>query len=123
MNFRVCTIEEHEFISGNELYDAIQTKYPYTFEKNAVFSVIGWRDALKYKFGDRFSFVGNIVSRAGTSLSMSDVFAEYGKERRRFSIDELEQFAESIGINTVAILYWNGILRSCSCISTTGISF
>lgn len=91
------TIEEHEFISGNELYDAIQTKYPYTFEKNAVFSVIGWRDALKYKFGDRFSFVGNIVSRAGTSLSMSDVFAEYGKGRQRFSIDELEQFAESIG--------------------------
>lgn len=91
------TIEEHEFISGNELYDAIQTKYPYTFEKNAVFSVIGWRDALKYKFGDRFSFVGNIVSRAGMSLSMSDVFAEYGKGRQRFSIDELEQFAESIG--------------------------
>lgn len=91
------TIEEHEFTSGNELYDAIQTKYPYTFEKNAVFSVIGWRDALKYKFGDRFSFVGNIVSRAGTSLSMSDVFAEYGKGRQRFSIDELEQFAESIG--------------------------
>lgn len=91
------TIEEHEFISGNELYDAIQTKYPYTFEKNAVFSAIGWRDALKYKFGDRFSFVGNIVSRAGTSLSMSDVFAEYGKGRQRFSIDELEQFAESIG--------------------------
>lgn len=91
------TIEEHEFISGNELYDAIRTKYPYTFEKNAGFSVIGWRDALKYKFGARFSFVGNIVSRAGTSLSMSDVFAEYGKGRQRFSIDELEQFAESIG--------------------------
>ena len=84
------TIEEHEFISGNELYDAIRPKYPYTFEKNAGFSVIGWRDALKYKFGARFSFVGNIVSRAGTSLSMSDVFAEYGKGRQRFSIDELE---------------------------------
>ena len=27
---------------------------------------------------------------------MSDVFAEYGKGRQRFSIDELEQFAESI---------------------------
>ena len=90
-------IEEHEFISGNELYDAIQAKYPYTFEKNDVFSAIGWRDALKYKFGDRFSFVGNIVSRAGTPLSMSDVFAEYGKGRQHFSIDELERFAESIG--------------------------
>lgn len=91
------TIEEHEFISGNELYDAIQTKYPYTLEKNAVFSVIGWRDALKYKLADRFSFVGNIISRAGLSLSMSDVFAEYGKGRQRFSLEELEQFADSIG--------------------------
>lgn len=90
-------IEEHEFISGNELYDAIQNKYPYTFEKNVVFSVIGWRDALKYKFAERFSFVGNIISRAGTSLSMSDIFAEFGKGRQRFSIDELEQFADSIG--------------------------
>lgn len=90
-------IEEHEFISGNELYEAIQNKYPYTFEKNAAFSVIGWRDALKYRIGDRFSFVGNIISRVGTSLSMSDVFAEYGKSRARFSIEELEQFADSIG--------------------------
>ena len=92
-----AAVEEHEFISGNELYNAIQTKYPYTYEKNAVFSVIGWRDALKYKFGDRFSFVGNIVSEAGSSLSMSDVFAEYGKGRQRFSLDELDQFADSIG--------------------------
>ena len=90
-------IEEHEFISGNELYDAVQAKYPYTFDKNAAFSVIGWRDALKYKIGDRFSFVGNIISRAGTSLSMSDVFTEFGKRRSRFSLDELDQFADSIG--------------------------
>lgn len=90
-------IEEHEFISGNELYDVIQTKYPYTFEKNAAFSVIGWRDTLKYRIGDRFSFVGNIISRMGTSLSMSDVFAEYGKSRSHFSIEELDQFADSIG--------------------------
>ena len=90
-------IEEHVFISGNELYDAIQKKYPYSFEKNAAFSMIGWRDALKYKIGDRFSFVGNIVSRRGTSLSMSDVFSEYGKGRLSFTIKELEQFADSIG--------------------------
>ncbi len=109
-------IEEHEFISGNELYDAIQNKYPYTFEKNAVFSVIGWRDALKYMFAERFSFVGNIISRAGTSLSMSDVFTEYGKGRQRFSLDELEQFADSIG-TTIYFdsLYTNAIRISHKC--------
>lgn len=103
-------IEEHEFISGNELYNAIQIKYPYTFEKNAAFSVIGWRDALKYKFADRFSFVGNIISRAGTSLSMSDVFAEYGKGRQRFSLDELEQFADSIGTT----IYFDSLYTSAA---------
>ena len=98
-------IEEHEFISGNELYDAIQNKYPYTFEKNVAFSVIGWRDALKYRIGDRFSFVGNIISRAGSSLSMSDVFAEFGRSKSRFSIEELEQFANSIG----TIIYFDAL--------------
>lgn len=102
INASIC---EHEFISGNELFDAIQIKYPYTYEKNSVFSVIGWRDALKYKFGDRFSFVGNVISRAGTSLSMSDVFADYAKSRRRFTIDELERFAESIG----ATIYFDAL--------------
>ena len=105
--------EEHEFISGNELYNAIQIKYPYTFEKNAAFSVIGWRDALKYKFGDRFSFVGNIISKAGTSLSMSDVFAEYGKGRQRFSLDELEQFADSIGTT----IYFDALYTNAARIS------
>ena len=73
----------------------------------------GWRDALKYKLVDRFSFVGNIISRAGTSLSMSDVFAEYGKSRQRFSLDELEQFADSIGTT----IYFDSLYTSAIRIS------
>ena len=104
-------IEEHEFISGNELYAAIRIKYPYTFERNAAFSVIGWRDALKYKLANRFSFVGNIISRDGTSLSMSNVFAEYGKGRQRFSLEELEQFAESIGTGIYFNALYTNVIR------------
>ena len=88
-------INEHKFISGNELYDAIRIKHPHTFDKNASFSTIGWRDALKYKIGNKFFFVGNIISKSG--ISMSDVFAEYGKNKSQFSIEELIQFADSIG--------------------------
>lgn len=68
-------IKSHSFISGNELYDAAKGKYPYIYERNAMFSVIGWRDALKYKLGDKFSFTGNIISSKDKELSMSDVFA------------------------------------------------
>jgi len=96
-NIIEAAIDEHEFISGNELYDAIKTKYHTIFEKNANFSVIGWRDALKYKMDKRFSFEGNIISKPGTSLSMSDVFAKFGKRKTRFSLYEIDQFATNIG--------------------------
>lgn len=89
-------IKEHHFISGNELYDALNSKYPHFFEKNADISMLGWRNALKYKLEDRFSFKGNIISKANTQLTMSDVFAEYGKKRSHFSFDELKQYAESL---------------------------
>lgn len=90
-------IKSHSFISGNELYDAIKGKYPYIYEKNAMFSVIGWRDALKYKLGDKFSFTGNIISSKDKELSMSDVFAAYGAEQERFTLSELLAFAENMG--------------------------
>lgn len=90
-------IKSHSFISGNELYDAIKGKYPYIYEKNAMFSVIGWRDALKYKIGDRFSFTGNIISNKDKELSMSDVFAAFGAEQEKFTLSELLAFAENMG--------------------------
>lgn len=92
-----ASIDERSFLSGNELFDAIRAKYPSVWEKNAAFSAIGWRDALKYRLDSRFSFSGNIISRANSALTMSDVFADYARSRHSFTIDELEQFAGSIG--------------------------
>lgn len=91
-----ASILEHRFISGNELYEAIQQKYPNIFEKNSIFSVMGWRDALKYRFNNRFSFNGNIISRAGETLTMRDVYADFARTRKRFTLDELDCFAESL---------------------------
>ena len=55
-------LDERDFIGGNELYDAIRAKYPYIIEENHTLSVYGFRDALKAKLGDKFSFKGNIIS-------------------------------------------------------------
>lgn len=90
------TIEEREFMGGNELYDAIKAKYPYIIESNQVYSVYGFRDALKYKLGDRFSFKGNIISRAGQEISMADVFANYAKQHDRFTLTELQSMAAEL---------------------------
>ncbi len=90
------TIEEKDFIGGNELYDAIKAKYPYIIESNLAYSVYGFRDALKYKLGERFSFKGNIISRAGRELSMADVFANYARNHDSFSLSELQALASEL---------------------------
>ena len=106
-------IAAHEYISGNELYDAIKSKYPYIYERNMMFSVIGWRDALKYKIGDQYSFAGNIISTRGKDLSMSDVFANYAKQQKEFTLQELLTFAENIGSS----VYFDALYKNAARIS------
>lgn len=89
-------IEDKEFIGGNELYDAIKAKYPYIIENNATYSVYGFRDALKQKLANRFSFRGNIISHAEQELSMADVFANYAKRHDSFTLTELQSLASEL---------------------------
>ena len=90
------TIDEKDFIGGNELYDAIHAKYPYIIEENRALSMYGFRDALKAKLDDRFSFKGNIISRSGQELSMADVFAKYARSHDTFTLSELQSLANSL---------------------------
>lgn len=90
------TISDKEFIGGNELYDAIQAKYPYILEGHQNISFFGFRDALKAKLGNSFSFKGNIISRLGQELSMADVFAKYASSHENFSLSELQGIASSL---------------------------
>ncbi|MDO4340319.1 MAG: hypothetical protein Q4C91_19885 [Eubacteriales bacterium] len=106
-------IRKQSFISGNELYEAIKGKYPYIYERNAMFSVIGWRDALKHKLGDSFSFTGNIISGKDKELSMSDVFAAYGAEQESFTLSELLAFAENMG----STIYFDALYQNAARVS------
>ena len=90
------TIDEKDFIGGNELYDAIHAKYPYIIEENRALSMYGFRDALKAKLGDKFSFKGNIISRSGQELSMADVFAKYARSHDTFTLSELQSLANNL---------------------------
>lgn len=102
------TIAEKEFIGGNELYDAIRTKYSYIIEENKSLSFYGFRDALKAKLGDKFSFKGNIISKAGTELSMADVFARYAQTHDSFSLSELQGLAS----NLATVIYFDPVYEN-----------
>lgn len=90
------TIDEKDFIGGNELYDAIRAKYPYIIDENHTLSMYGFRDALKAKLGDKFSFKGNIISHSGQELSMADVFAKYARSHDTFTLSELQSLANNL---------------------------
>ena len=89
-------IEEREFLSGNELIEAIRARYPHILESNAQISPLGMRDAIKYRLKDRFSFTGNVISRRDQAISMADVFAKYAKDHSEFTISELTTLAEEM---------------------------
>ncbi len=101
-------IEDKEFLSGNELVDAIKSKYPYTYEKNSAFSMVGLRDSIKYHLGHKFSFSGNIISKIGSSLTMSDVFANYCRGRDSFTLDELNVLAGELG----TVIYFDPVYEN-----------
>ena len=106
-------ISQHGYISGKELLEAIRTKYTDMYEEYAVFSDIGWRDALKYKLGHRYYFKGNIISSLNDTLSMSDVFADFAQRREHFTLDEVLTFAEEMG----TIVYWDSLYENALRIS------
>ncbi len=95
------TIDDKDFISGNELYDAIRAKYPYIIDENHSISMRGFRDALKAKLGDKFFFKGNIISRLGQELSMTDVFSKYAKSHDTFTLSELQSLANNLSTSSV----------------------
>lgn len=102
------TIDEKVFMGGNELYDAIKIKYSYIIEENKALSVYGFRDALKAKLGDRFSFKGNIISHSGNELSMADVFAKYAQTHDSFTLSELQGLAS----NLATVIYFDAVYEN-----------
>ena len=107
-------INKNGFLNGDELYNIIKILFPYIYEKNEAFSVIGWRDALKYKLKNQFSFTGNIISSKEKPLSMSDVFSLYGKNRQNFTLSEILSFVSNIGSGVV---YFDSLYKNTARIS------
>lgn len=90
------SIDEKQFISGNELIESIKAKYPYIAEQNSLLSDNGLRDAIGYRLKERFSFKGNIISSLGTELSMTEVFEDFCKSKDSFTLNELKKLKQEL---------------------------
>lgn len=102
-------INNNGFLSGNELFNLIKQMFSEVYDRNDFLPIIGFRDALKYKLKDQFSFNGNIISEKKQSLSMSDVFSLYGKNRLEFTLQDLLKLVDEIGSG---IIYFDSLYEN-----------
>ena len=109
-------IDSRKFISGTELMNAIRAKYPFIYEGYSGYSDLGWRNVLKYRLGNKFSFKGNIISRSGVTLSMNDVFGQLAAEADTITIDQLLAFAKDMGSS---VIYFDAVYQNALRINET----
>ena len=95
--FIVDGIEERDFVTGNELVEAVDAHFPDIKEMYQWITPVGMRNVIGYKLSDRFSFNGNIISKYGEDLSMSEVYAKYCHKHSRFTLDELNVLKQELG--------------------------
>lgn len=90
-------IEERDFVTGNELVEAVEAHFSDIKEMYQWISPVGMRNVIGYKLNDRFSFNGNIISKYGEDLSMAEVYAKYCRKHSRFTLDELNVLKQELG--------------------------
>ncbi len=90
-------IEERDFVTGNELVEAVEAHFPDIKEMYQWISPVGMRNVIGYKLNDRFSFNGNIISKYGEDLSMAEVYVKYCRKHSRFTLDELNVLKQELG--------------------------
>ena len=90
-------IEERDFVTGNELVEAVEAHFPDIKEMYQWITPVGMRNVIGYKLNDKFSFNGNIISKYGEDLSMAEVYAKYCRKHSRFTLDELNVLKQELG--------------------------
>ena len=90
-------IEERDFVTGNELVEAVNIHFPDIKEMYQWITPVGMRNVIGYRLSDRFSFNGNIISKYGEDLSMAEVYAKYCHKHPRFTLDELNVLKQELG--------------------------
>ena len=118
---KICDIINHElqtrnFIVDTEMKSLIDINCPSVAINTKDFSVWGFRNALGCLLRDNFSFKGRIISKLGTALNMTDVFAEFCRKQEIIRIDELQEFANEINDR---IIYWDSVMNEMVRISNS----
>jgi hypothetical protein len=102
------SINSKDYINENELKEIIENKVPSVMEHYHFLTTSGLRKAFAYKLRDEFSFKGKIISPYGKDLSMDDVFANFAKRHKHFTITQLTELKKDLDTQ----IYFNAVYKN-----------
>ena len=105
-------IHNNRYISGTSLINNIYSAFPDLKEKySSYITDIGMRDAIAYKLRHDYSFKGNIISDSDDSLTMTEIFEDFAKRKKEFTLLELKNFANELESTSIYFepIYSNAI--------------
>ena len=83
-------------ISIEECRRSIYKEFPEIVNATSDYTTQGFGNVLRGMFGNRFSFNRNMISAASEVVSKRQLFVDFCNERKNFTLDELQAFAEEI---------------------------
>ena len=95
------TIQEKDQVSGSELYSFIRKYLPNLIENNPTILDLGFRNAVKYYLDKKFNFNGDVISSLDQEIDVKTLYIEFCSLREKFTIEELEEFRQSIHKNYI----------------------
>lgn len=99
-------IDTVSFVVGTRLVDLIYEKCPEVALNTEMLAPLCVRNSLAYLLRDRFSFKSAVISALDSELNMTDVYAEFARERDHFTLDELKEFSEELNV----CIYWEAVM-------------
>lgn len=89
-------IDDNGYAIWARVFSEIQVQMPVFIENNVYLFSLGFRNALAKCMNEKFDFNGEVVSRLGEKLKMTDVFRLYAKHHAPFSDKDIYYFSKEI---------------------------
>lgn len=105
-----------KFITCNEVMDNLDQSTHALMERlKAKYSTLGIRRIFTYYLRANFDVDTGIVTRKGMKMTVVDVFADFAKTHKRFTVDDVQSFAEYTG----TVPYWDTVHKYAVRINAT----
>ncbi len=109
-------LKNSKFITCNEIMDNLKQINPALMERlTAKYSILGIRRIFTYYLRADFDVDTGIVTKKGCKMTVNDAFADFAKNHRSFTVDDVQRFADYMG----TVPYWDTVHKHAVRVNAT----